>query len=642
MFPYYRLNKIFNYINKNEIASINDLCSLLNITDRTLRTDIQTINNVLKDYGATIKLKRKLGYFLEISDPDRYEEFLTKLSDTEKYSIELDSTEDRMKHLLNILLYKDNYISLDELSEQVFVGTNTLKNYIKSLNNILSKYNLECISKSNIGIKIIGNEDDKRKCLVESIINTNLQSYITTFTKDEYILFKDIDLYKLKDIVFTNLKNANIEINDYNLKNLVIHFALMISRVKNDYYINNNFNIHIDDNYQKFVDDISKEIEDNFDISISEGEKNYIYLHLIANSRIDNLSNSDNKIKKLINDLLSTIYFDYNFDLRNDEVLLNDLFVHLKSILTTKYLELNKRNPLLNTIKSNFPLAFDITLSCVTKVFKNTPFKLTEDEIGYISLHIGAGLERCFSGTVNVKNVIVICGSGQATSRMLETRINIFFKDKINIVSRMSYNNFISLPKSEFRNIDFIISTIPIETDIDIPTAVVNFVFKTEDIETISKLLNKISNNTTKNSIEFFNKNLFLHLDKCESKESLLDNLFDIMKKENVIDDEYISSVIDREKLSKTNLNDVFALPHPIKPCAKKTQVAVAIIDEPVKWSDDSTVQIVFLLAIKQGEQKNIEHLYDIFIEVVNNTVLQNRVLQSNTFEEFINNLYSI
>lgn len=640
MFPYYRLNKIFDYVNKKEIASVRDLCNLLNITDRTLRTDIQTINNVLKENGALIKLKRKCGYFIEINDENLYNKFLNNLSQNEKYSIELDSSKDRMKHLLNILLYKNDYILLDDLAEEIFVGVNTLKNYIKSLNDILCKYNLEFISKSNLGIKIIGNEDDKRKCLVESIINNNFQNYITTFSKDEYILFKDIDLYKLKNIIFNNIKNEHIEINDYNLKNLIIHFALMISRIKNDYYINNNFNVTIDDKYKNFINNITKEIENNFNITISEGEKHYIYLHLIANSHIYSQINNDVKIKEIVSELLNTIYSDYNFDLRNDEILLNDLFLHLKSILNTKYLELNKRNPLLNTIKSNFPLAFDITLSCITKTFKNLPYKLTEDEIGYISLHIGASLERCFFGTVKVKNVILICGSGQATTRMLEARINIFFKDKINIVSRMSYNNFINYPKSELINIDFIISTIPIDIDINIPNVIVNFVLKSEDIEEISKLLNKISYNKTKNSLSFFDKNLFIHLNKCTSKNELFDKLFEVMKNNNIIDDEYIISVMDREKLSKTNMNDVFALPHPIKLCAKKTKVAVAIIDEPVLWSDKESVQIVFLLAIKQGEQQNIEHLYDIFIEIINNSNLQKEILQSYDFEEFISNLY--
>ena len=48
-------------------------------------------------------------------------------------------------------------------------------------------------------------------------------------------------------------------------------------------------------------------------------------------------------------------------------------------------------------------------------------------------------------------------------------------------------------------------------------------------------------------------------------------------------------------------MNDVFALPHPLNVFAKQTKVAVAILDEPLKWNGDETVRIVFLLAIKNG-----------------------------------------
>lgn len=48
MFQYSRLNIIFNYIQKNEYTSVSQLQSLLNITDRTIRNDIQSINETLE------------------------------------------------------------------------------------------------------------------------------------------------------------------------------------------------------------------------------------------------------------------------------------------------------------------------------------------------------------------------------------------------------------------------------------------------------------------------------------------------------------------------------------------------------------------------------------------------------------------
>ena len=54
MFPYNRLNEIFDYVRQDNIVSASQLSVLLNITDRTIRSDIQAINEILEKNGANI------------------------------------------------------------------------------------------------------------------------------------------------------------------------------------------------------------------------------------------------------------------------------------------------------------------------------------------------------------------------------------------------------------------------------------------------------------------------------------------------------------------------------------------------------------------------------------------------------------
>src|SRR5699024_193493 len=114
-------------------------------------------------------------YYIEINDQEKYNAFLYSIKQNKMNNLELDTSQDRIKYLLNILLYSNNYISLDDLADKIYVSKNTLQNYIKTLKNIFLKYNLEYISKTNVGIKVIGNENDKRKCLVENVLSFNFQ-----------------------------------------------------------------------------------------------------------------------------------------------------------------------------------------------------------------------------------------------------------------------------------------------------------------------------------------------------------------------------------------------------------------------------------------------------------------------------------
>lgn len=330
---------------------------------------------------------------------------------------------------------------------------------------------------------------------------------------------------------------------------------------------------------------------------------------------------------------------NYNFDLRDDDILLGDLFRHMKSIFISKSFGLNIRNPLINTIKNNYPLAFEITLTAVSKVFTKQPFVLNEEDVGYVSVHIGAAIERYFAKRLEKKNVILVCGSGQATIRMLEARLNLYFPDKINIVRCVSYNEYNNYRGKDFNGIDFVISTVPLERKI-IPSITVNFALKNKDIESISRFLNIINVKKGEKESVFYDKELFFRFKEVSDKETLLRILYDKLKEKGIVEENFIDSVLEREELGKTNMNDIFALAHPMKLCAKETKVAVAILDNPILWSGEETVQIVFLLAIKQGVQKDIEHLYDSFIEIVNDSKLQQKIIHSKDYKEFISTLY--
>lgn len=628
MFSSSRLEEIFIQISKNEFTTIKELTNSFHVTDRTIRTDIQAINLEIAKYECEILLKRKSGYYLMSYNKDKFKELQNQI-EKQTNVLTFNSLDDRIKYILQKLLYSQDYVILDDLANEVFVSRNTLQNYIKPIKETLETYNLIYVSKPNLGVKVFGNEKDKRECLLNEILCKDTPTYIIGFTKEEQMLFRDIDLFEIQTLVNQLLNKHDIHASDYDRKNLIMHCALMISRVKTENYIPFDVQFPIQDDIYELIEQLCIQLENKFDIQITSGEKQYIYLHIASNTHMNIYSVNTVKLQNQITKLLEVIYEEYNFDLRQDAILKKDLFNHFSSILSSKNIYMNKKNPLLNTIKTNFPLPFEITLTSTAKVFSEA---LTEDEIGYISLHIGAAIEQCFTSMYQKKRVVLVCGSGIATTRMLEARLQTFFNSKIVIVNKISYAEFMHY---DFANIDFVISTIPIQSD-NIPVEIVDFTLNNTDIEKISKRLShmdKKANFVTK----FFDKQLFLHKSNAVTKEDVLKELAHLLENQNIVSDTFIHSVLKRESIACTNLNDIFAIPHPMEACSNETKVAVAILDQSVEWNDKhEEVQIIFMISIKQGEQKQFEHLYDLFIEIVGNTKLQQDIVHSNSFEEFL------
>lgn len=638
MFQHKRLNMMFNHIRKNEYTPVSSLQSLLNITDRTIRNDILEINDTLSAYGALVKLKRNYGYYIEITDDEKYSDFLKTFEHSDDKKMNIDTSEERIKYILNELLSSEDYVSMDELSETVFISKNTLNKYIKIIKNIVNKYDLEYITKPSSGVKIIGSEDRIRKLYVEYILSANFNEYVTSFTKEERSIFSNIDLDWLRKITIDQLNSHFVKTSDYNMKNIIIHLALMTTRVLGNHYINL-YNITPDSSIMGLINGLCREIEGKYDIILSQSEKNYMYLQLIANTHLDITYIDDEKLRDSINQMLEVIYTDFNFDLRNDEILCADLFRHLKSIFTSKLYDLNSNNPLLETIKTNYPLEYEITLTAIAKTFVFEPYVLKEDDVGYVSVYIGAAIERCYYKSQKKKNVILVCGSGHATTRMLETRLNIVFPDKINIVKCLSYNEYSSYTKEDVEDIDFVITTITLDNNL-LPSVMVDFALNNKDVESINRHLSKMLHKRLQMFEHFFDKDLFMRLKGNTSKEDVIRTMYQKTYDKGIVDERFIDSVLKREEIGKTNMNDVFALPHPMELCATDTKVVVALLDNPIKWNESNMIQIVFMLVIKQGEQTDFEHLYDIFIEIISDSKLQQKIINSQTYEEFMDVLY--
>ena len=66
-------------------------------------------------------------------------------------------------------------------------------------------------------------------------------------------------------------------------------------------------------------------------------------------------------------------------------------------------------------------MAWDMTLAAVSSWGKYTPYAISENEIGFLVLHIGVGLERHYNiGYQRQPQVLLVCDTSNAMVRMIE------------------------------------------------------------------------------------------------------------------------------------------------------------------------------------------------------------------------------
>lgn len=629
MFPYTRLHELFNYLTVNKCYCSSDtLAKQLKISQRTLRNDIHVLNESLSPYHAKIKMKRGQGYYLVT---EKEEDYIYLKSLTFEKEDTLDSADKRINHILIKLLYSNNYLTQDDLADEVFVSINTIINYLKTIRIILENYQLKLHTKANLGYKIIGSEIKKRQCIIDLLTST-YHEYEIMFSKEQMSLLNNINLNHIKNIVMDFNRRNNVHFSDYNLKNLILHIALAISRLQVEKPVEEAI-IPDDESIENLLNPLINEIENEFNIVFNKNERNYIYTHYVSNTNeLLKSQNNIDYIRNLVDNIIESIYELYHFDFRSDMILKKDLTHHLQSILNTKYYKLNKKNPLLNTIKNNYILSYEITETAVKQSIIDEPFDLTDGEIAYISLHIGAAIERYFDTRyLQYKKVIIVYNGGYATGSFLESKLKTLFKDSLEIIGKYPSHEISDLDLSY---VDLIISTVSL-SNINKPVIVVNIPFLRKDMENIANAITYEANHPIDKIMRFFDEDLFLNTD-ANSKNEIIHQLCTLLKNKNYINGDFEQSVLEREQKISTAMDGVIALPHPLKICSTESKIAVGILKNPITWSEKDNAQIVLLLSLADDSKKDIEKLYDTFVLMTHNPALQNLLFQAKTLQEFL------
>lgn len=633
MFPYNRLEIIFRYIHDHTFANGKTLAELTDVSQRTIRSDIVLINEILKPYGAFVENERRKGYYLQIHDETLFNEFLVKASEIK--TTNFSDIQQRTLFLVTKLVSSHDWIVLDDLANDIYIGKITLINNIKEISSLCEKHNLYIESKGNKKVRLVGLEQDKRKFILSELSQYNQSNFSYALTKQEETFFKDLDVNKIEGLINAFLSDNKIAASDDNRHSLLLHLCLSILRIKNDFSIESASNVLIDPAINQLFTPFFNNLEKEFDCTINLNERYYISTRFIANSNIHLHPLDYQTVTSLVDKTIALIYKYYSFDLSSDEQLKTDLFHHYYSILSSNRFQINKRNPLLYTLKTNFALSFDITLTTVSEAFSSIDIHLSEDEVGYISLHIGAAIERCFSGKITSKKIYLVCGNGQAMFRMLEARLHSYFREKIQIVQMYTVQEYEHLSKSDFECIDFIITTAPITNDY-VPVVLIDFTLKRNDVESITFQINKLSTKKYSSVKGYFQPELFLQFDSQINKQDLLKQMCDTLQNSGYVHEKFYESILKREELSSTAMNNVFALPHPMYLQSEKSCIGVAIMKHPVEWGKENVVQIVFMLALNKNDSPEFEYLYDLIIQIINDKELQNEIIKVKDYDEFI------
>lgn len=616
-----RLKQIFDYLTLDyDYHTSKEIGEVMELSSKTIRKEINSLNSVIKDKGAIIESKPGKGFIFKIKSKDKFKKFLK--NDWYKYAYYQEEDGDknlRYENILRMFLFSNSYIKQFELAEIFHVSESQINKDLPYIRQILENYNLDLISKPYYGMKVEGSEKNIRLAIKNEIGEDPL-----LFEGDE-----NRNLFnKIQKIIDEMDFGEDYYMPYVTFKNLVIHIYIAILRIKQKKFINlsQEFKKKVT-SYKEYeiATNIVDELEEKLKIKIPKDELVYITTHLIAKNTIRDQEKISTEILALSQKIIDEIYRVSKYDFRANIDFFFSLAIHLGPLINRIKYGFNMKNPILDDIKEN-KIPYLLATIGANVINEKYQTKLSEDEIGYIALHIMAAMN---SNTINTKNILIICGSGNSSAQIMKAQLNRQFKDNINEIRTTDLR---SLDKINMKDYDLIISSVKLDNVYDLPIVYVDIIFSKVDLDNI-----KIAFEDTRlgKIYDIFANSVFVKTDRFRNKLEVLKFIAETIEdKSNIKKEKALNQLKKREEMGNTSFDNI-AIPHILEQVKGDSYSIIIILDKAIKW-DDKKINLIYSLIIgdKLGD---MSLYYEKLGDFLSNKTALTQALETKNSMEFMN-----
>ncbi|MEN9740010.1 MAG: hypothetical protein RLZ72_276, partial [Actinomycetota bacterium] len=509
---------------------------------------------------------------------------------------------ERAHHIAHRLAESTNGVAIDELAADLHVSVQTVEADVKRIRSIADDVGIQ-VDRVDNTLAFRGDEQQMRRLLstlIHETTDTGLLSLDTIAKR-----FELESLVEFKTDLIERLDYHHFIINEYGIDAVLLHLAIAVDRVRQGLTLpDDNRPLETD---AQFVAGIVRDlVRRHFDVELGAREESYLARQLVTRiitPGMDSASaRADLADREVTAKALDLVHDEYLIELRNDD-LIDRLALHVGHLVTRARYNSPSRNPLQKSIKASYPLVWEIAVFIASTIQRERDIVIDEDEISYIALHIGSHLER----------------QAQAKNRVSATIVSPSYYD-VHIVMRESVEKMLGsevsidsvITRTDVRasdiNTEIVITTIPLPFESDSIIQVQPFLTET-DIDNVRKAAARARRIRRRSAVreqllKYFQPETFFRNVRFESPEDMIRGLGASLISLGIIDESYIDSAIERERMSSTVFVDGLAVPHAMSMTADRPTIAIAVNENPSDWGEHRVSVVAFIAFAASGRDE--------------------------------------
>lgn len=616
-----------------------ELSRRLGVSTRTIRSYVSAAN---RHYGQRVVTSSRAGYQL---DTNALSEAVA-VQHTSPHRA--DGPNERLLHLLRRLISAGRPLDIFGLAETFHVSESTIESDLTRARVLVTQFGLK-IMRSGDRVQVEGDEVAQRRLMRRLLIEA-------TVSRRQFIdieeLVRQLDEPGLRDFkrrMLAVLDSARLIVNDRTADELVAHIAIMVERVRTGHAVTWLSAAQDREALRPLSLALGRLVDEVFHIELADQELAYLALLLLDKaapadpedaSRPELRVFLDEEYLELVTAIVRKLNENYLIDL-SDERFIAFLALHIRRLVDRAAHDEVARLPAGQSVKNTHPLVHELAVFIAQQIERGTGVKVAEDEIGLIAFHVGGRLQAMREHDDQVDITVVVpryydthLSFGEAVGRAVAGAGRVK-----RIVTNLE-------EVSPALDTDLIVTTVPLRDVPDVPVIRTGLLLSPDDLDRIARLTQKIAVDQERFKAAAWlttvmDPHLFLRISGGGSQGDVLKTMTDALTKQGTVGPDFLAQVVERERLSTTALPSGAAIPHTIEMTARRSAIAVCLMDEPVDWAG-TPVRLVALLCLSETSRDAFGDVFDAFIRTLVSEDKMARLAVASSYDDFIQTLLAV
>lgn len=486
---------LLSYLIKlEEPETVMSISKVLNQSRRKVYYHLDKINEALPPEIPKIISYPRIGILLSSQQKAACR---TLLADLDDYSYVMSIQERMLLSITYIAIAKDR-VTIEKLMQINAVSRNTILNDLNELRQRLSfePYSIKLQATKSKGYYLDCHPLSKIQYLNKLLhtIYTDSNPNFIAMMRDKLRDFADLSSYFSDDI--SSFIRGELQVSQALLGKKINSQDIRFMVATLPYQLLSYQNLGLSEREQRDLlsefspikerkeYEIARHLNENlkreFHIELDEIETSLIAVLLLSyrKDRDMHLESHDyDDMRRVLSYFIDAFELDYHVCFKHKQLLLNQLLTHCKALLFRKAYGIVSNNPLTDQIKDKYADLFAMTKVCLS-ILENAWFiKMNDDDIAYITIHIGGELVHSETKPTPPAVLTLVCDEGIGVQKLFMQQCKQYLPhSKIEAV--LTSEQFYSV--ADIMAVDLVISTND-SLNTQLPTLFVHSILRDDD-----------------------------------------------------------------------------------------------------------------------------------------------------------------